>query len=211
MKIMTTTKIKISPKIATKINNAIKEFQSLEKGAVIKNPTHSYKIASISEYSKKVINSNINNATISRLSIKHIVERRGILGATDLINSIPDVVSNPSKIAKSSLGNNRYLFAKMNGKARASVLEVIKNPDGNQVVSAYYMDDKTFRKLVDISGRSDVPPSIPPKGRSTASEISAIQKSTIPSIAPTKKSINNQVVGKFNKTYDNNRSPNNAN
>src|SRR5581483_2521116 len=32
-----------------------------------------------------------------------------------------------------------------------------KTPDGNQVVSAFPIDNKTYGKLVDISGRSDVP------------------------------------------------------
>lgn len=37
--------------------------------------------------------------------------------------------------------------------------EITKTPDSmNQVVSAFHIDDKTYRKLIDISGRPDVPP-----------------------------------------------------
>lgn len=34
-----------------------------------------------------------------------------------------------------------------------------KTPDGNRVVSAFFIDQKTYKKIVDVFGRSDVPSS----------------------------------------------------
>ena len=56
-------------------------------------------------------------------------------------------------------------------------MEVTKTPEGFQVVSAFPIDRKTYGKLVDISGRPDVPPSTPQSGVAE-SDISALQKST---------------------------------
>ena len=89
---------------------------------------------------------------------------------------IPKILSNPTKIVDNSKKRpNSFIFVRLNGKSNGAVIEITKTPDGvHQVVSAFPMDSKTYRKLVDISGRPDVPSlDISP----VESDISTAQKS----------------------------------
>lgn len=171
--IVKTTKVASKERIEVGIFDAIKEFSSLESGVFIKNPNVSLKLGKITSQDASIIGAKIDDVGITRRAIKHIVEQRGER-AREFIESIPDVLTNPSKIADNSIKRpDSFLFAKMNGEARGVVLEITKTPDGNRVVSAFPIDRKTFRKLRDISGRPEVPPS---PQKVAASEISARQK-----------------------------------
>ena len=118
-----------------------------------------------------------SNVGITRKSLKHIIEQRG----EDIISYIPKTLAAPTKIVdNSSKRPNSFLYARMNGNAKAVVLEVTKTPDGvHQVVSAFPVDSKTYKKMVDISGRPDVPPL---HVSAVESEISTAQKVTSDSI-----------------------------
>ena len=170
----------IATPVASRISNIIKNtvmplvegYRSVPRGVPIKSPQETFLIGTI----RKDISEKFNiseDAIISRMSLKHITEQRGE-NAIEIIESIPEVLSSPTKIAdNSSKRPNSYLFARMNGKAKGVVLEVTKTPDANRVVSAYSIDRKTYEKLTDISGRPDVPPlDISP----VESEISTAQK-----------------------------------
>lgn len=125
-------------------SKVIDEFSKLKHGTQIANPEGVISIG--------------KNVVISRRSVKHIIEQRGEL-AHELIHDIPNVLANPTKIVDNSLKRpNSFLYARMNGKARATVLEVTKTPDGkHQVVSAFPMYKHTYEKLVDNSGGPHVP------------------------------------------------------
>lgn len=121
-----------------------------------------------------------DTAFVSHKVIKHIVERRGEL-ALEIVKDIPKVLYCPTKVADNSEKRpSSYLFARMNGKAKAVVLDIAKTPDGNRVVSAFFVDTKTYKKLKDISGRSDVPP----LDISPVESISTAQKSDCHHSAP---------------------------
>ncbi len=140
------------------ILRAVDEFTLLKRGAAIENPEGMLQTGNMSPQNAKLINAQTNEATISRKVIKHIIEQRGD-SAKEIIQSIPDILSNPSKIVNNSAKRpDSFLFAKKNGKNLGTVLEVTKTPDGNRVVTAFQIDNKTYEKLVDISGRTDVPP-----------------------------------------------------
>lgn len=95
---------------------------------------------------------------MSNKALKHIVEERGD-EAYEIVKNIPDILKNPTKVVDNSGKRaNSYLFVKMSGKIKAVVLEVTKRPDGDQVVSAFFTDRKTYEKMKDVSGRADVPP-----------------------------------------------------
>ncbi|GEM_PF-5168874 len=62
---------------------------------------------------------------------------------------IPDYVIDELKKIKP----NSFIFAKMNGKFHGVVLEITKTPDcENQVVSAFPIGLRTFRKMNTVSG-----------------------------------------------------------
>lgn len=125
------------------VENIVNEFSKIPRGVEIQNPDDVVRV--------------IGNVSVSRRSLKHIVEQRGEQ-AREIIHDIPTVLKTPTKIGDNSLKRpDSFLFARMNGKARATVLEVTKTPEGIRVVSAFPMDQKNYEKLVDISGRSDVP------------------------------------------------------
>ena len=181
--VQATKKMAETPK---EIMDVIDEFKPLKKGDVIREPNKTYQVADINEKSKSVIGSKISTVEISRRAIKHIVEQHGEQ-VSEILKMIPEILKNPTKIADNFAKRaNSYLFVKMNGKATGVVLEVIKNPDGNRVVSAFRIDKKTYEKLQDISGRPDVPPSdISP----VESEISTAQRISNKSIAQPEKPV----------------------
>jgi hypothetical protein len=147
--------------ISQGIKNTIEEFKKIGINRKIPEPEKTLKITTIPDEIARKIRLQNQDVLITRKALEHIIERRGVK-ADEFIGSIPDVLNNPTKIGDNSAKRaNSYLFAKMNGKAKGVVLEVIKKPEENQVVSCYFIDKKTYNKLVDISGRSDVPPSIP--------------------------------------------------
>ena len=136
-----------------------KEFLNLAKGRHIENPEMLIELRPLPKDIKKIIHVKNAGVGITRKVIKHITEQRG-QDALYILRSIPDILARPSKIAKNnSKRPNSFLFAKMNGRAKAIILELQNNHECSLIVSAFLMDKKTFKKLVDISGRSDVPSS----------------------------------------------------
>lgn len=130
-------------KVESDLISTANSFSKLERGAKIENPSGVISLG--------------KNVEITRASLKHIVEESG---RENIVAGIAETLSNPTKIADNSAKRaGSFLYARLNGKARATVLEVTKTPDGkHQVVSAFPMDEKSYKKLIDISGRSDVPP-----------------------------------------------------
>ncbi len=132
-------------------------YQSIPDSGAIEFPDRLLSLGTIDPSVSRILH--IPEAVfVSRRVIKHIVERRGEL-ALEIVRDIPKVLFCPTKVADNSEKRpNSYLFARMNGRAKAVALEVTKTPDGNRVVSAFFVDTKTYKKIKDISGRSDVPP-----------------------------------------------------
>jgi hypothetical protein len=135
----------------------INELKEIKPKGIISNPRQLFEIGSISFESMKVINTKYPKVFISKMALKHIIDQRE---SEEIIYLIPEILSNPTKIVDNSLKRlNSFIFAKMNGKYNGAVLEITKTPDcENQVVSAFPIDPRTYRKLEDISGRPDVPP-----------------------------------------------------
>jgi len=171
----------------SQIIKSVKEFQNMKVGAVIPNPNVVFSIGKITDDVAGKLG--IGTETeISRRVIKHIVERRGD-AAEELIRSIPAIIANPSKVSRSKFPG-RLQFTRMDGKGRATVIEVIKKPDGkNQVVTAFFVPRRTFDKLVDISGRPTVPPSTLREVAEQQSKISDFQKPTSESIGQVEKKV----------------------
>lgn len=139
--------------IPKRITNELKE---ISPGEPIKKPNLLFFVGRLSKHTMSVINTKVNNVYISRSALKHIIERRG---NDEIISKIPLIISHPTKIVDNSKKRrNSFILVKMNGKASGVVIEITKTPDENRVVSAFPIDNKTYRKLEDISGRPDVPP-----------------------------------------------------
>ena len=134
----------------------IDELIEIEKGEQIKYPTKLFLVGYISEDIKCLIGIDNTEVYISKRSIKHIIDRRGFVG---IIDELDTIISRPTKVADNSgKRSGSYIFAIMNGKARGAVIEITKTPDCNRVVSAFLISKNTYKKLIDISGRSAVPP-----------------------------------------------------
>ena len=173
--------------IKNNLKNLTEQYKKLPSRGEIEEKIIS--VEKISTEIQKVINSFTPNVEITSKALKHIIERRG-KWADDIIQAIQDILINPSKIADNSIKRpNSFLFIRSNGKAKSLVLEVLKKPDANQVVSAFYTDNKTYNKLLDISGRAAVPPSFRSGERLAASRISALQKRQEISLAQSKKEV----------------------
>lgn len=139
------------------LTNEISILKKLDKDAVIDSPDLAIEIARLSANIIETIRTNSEQVYISRKSLKHIINQRGKT-AEYIIFSIPSILNNPSKISdNSSKRPNSFLFTKMNENAKGVVLEITKTTH-NRVVSAFPIDRKTYRKMIDISGRAAVPP-----------------------------------------------------
>lgn len=135
----------------------INELKEIKPEGIISDSRQLFEVGLISFESMKIISSVSSKVFISKMALKHIIDQRG---SDEIVYLIPKILNNPTKIVDNSKKRqNSYMFVRMNGKSHAAVLEITKTPDSmNQVVSAFHVDDKTYRKLIDISGRSDVPP-----------------------------------------------------
>jgi len=132
------------------------EFSSIEAGHPIKDPLFLHFVGKISLATMRLIKASSRNVYISNLALKHIIEQRG---NERIIYKIPQILSCPTKIVDNYRKRiNSFILVRMNGKANGAVIEITKTPDQNRVVSAFPIDTKTYKKLKDISGRSDVPP-----------------------------------------------------
>lgn len=117
----------------------------------ILNPEQVFEIGYISAGAMTVIGANSLKVYVSKKALKHIIDRRG---SAEIIYLIPGILSNPTKITDNSFKRQHsFILAKMNGRYRGVVLEITKTPDyENQVVSAFIIDPKTYKKMSDISG-----------------------------------------------------------
>lgn len=151
------------------LNHEISILKKLGEDAMIDSPDKVIEIARLSTTVIKMIKTESAQVYISRKSLKHIMNRRGDM-AEYIIFSIPSILNNPSKISdNSNKRQNSFLFAKMNGNAKGVVLEITKTTRDNRVVSAFSIDRKTYRKMIDISGRTAVPPFATPKSSEKSS------------------------------------------
>ena len=135
----------------------VKELSSLERGQMIERPSKLLYVARISNNIAHIMNTSAVEVYISRRVIKHIIERRGYQTKW-VFDNLPKVIRNPTKIvANSNKKIFSYILANNIGRIIGVVVET-KTPDYCQVISAYPIDKKTYRKLVDISGRAEFPP-----------------------------------------------------
>lgn len=136
---------------------AVKELSSLERGQMIERPSKLLYVARISNSIAYIMNTSAVEVYISRRAIKHIIERRGDQTKW-VFDNLPKAIRNPTKIvANSNKKEFSYILANNIGRIIGVVVET-KTPDYCQVISAYPIDKKTYRKLVDISGRAEFPP-----------------------------------------------------
>ncbi|MFA4833563.1 MAG: hypothetical protein WC619_01800 [Patescibacteria group bacterium] len=182
-------------KLINDFQSAIAEVEKLKripKGMPINEAKKTFEVTTLPEDIVNNLKLENSKVTITRQALKHVVEYEN-RSMENLVKSIPDILTNPTKIADNSAKRpNSYLFAKMNGKARGVVLEVTKTPDGNQVVSAFPISRHTYDELVDISGRAAVPPSVPGKPGVPAS-LSGVRDTTNIKIAQPKKIVNTEM------------------
>ena len=135
----------------------IEEIENAGFHGHVTNSAQIFFVAYLSRSTSAVIGTDTKEVFVSKASLKHIFDQRDDVA---IIFDIPDIVRQPTKIADNSSKRRRsFLFVKMNGKAKGVVVEITKTPDQNRVVSAFPIDRKTYKKLKDISGRPDVPPS----------------------------------------------------
>ena len=169
--------------VSQEMKLATEEFKKMKVFQQIKEPDKLLPVIRLPDEISSIIKADNPEVTITRRALKHIVERRDIV-ADEFVNAIPDVLSNPSKIADNTAKTpDSYLFAKMNGKAKGVVLEVKKTPKGNRVVSAFPIDRKTYGKIKDISGRAEFPPFELAKGKNYQQILSDVRNINKPSIA----------------------------
>jgi len=93
---------------------------------------------------------------VSRKSLKHIIDRRG-KNAERVLHHLPDAVTKPLKISDNSHKRQQSLLVthKVESEYIVAVVEQTKTPGVFRVVSAFLMDHKTHKKLIDISGRAE--------------------------------------------------------
>jgi hypothetical protein len=95
---------------------------------------------------------------ISSETINHIFERREKI-AKKVILFISEIISNPTKISDNSVKRiDSYIFIGFNEKIIGVVIEKTKTTGVNQVVFAFPINARTYRKIIDISGRAESPP-----------------------------------------------------
>ncbi len=95
---------------------------------------------------------------ISRMALKHIIERRESM-AYSFIKAIPIAISQPVKVVDNSLKReNSFLFIHHDVAIICVVVEKTKTTRICQVVSAFPVHFKIYKKMIDISGRAELPP-----------------------------------------------------
>lgn len=140
------------------LTSTVEELSHIEGAGHISKPNDLLYITQLSEKTVKIMEGVCPDVYISRRAIKHIIDRRGQY-VHFVCKSIPSVLENPTKIVDNSVKRkNSYLLAQFGTKIVGVVLDTTKTPDKCQVVSAFLINQRTYEKLIDISGRAEFPP-----------------------------------------------------
>lgn len=138
-------------KIPSKI---IKELKSVESRGRIAVPELLFIAGKITQKVARFINTKTLKVFISRKSLKHIIDQRKDK-ANEVIDAIPDTIQIPDLLIDNShKRHHSFLFIKkISPKNYGVVVEITKTPGfENQVVSAFIIDRKTYKKLSENSG-----------------------------------------------------------
>lgn len=88
----------------------------------ILNPEQVFEIGRVSSRTMNLIMAKSPKVFISKMALKHIIDRRG---SEKIIYLIPGILSNPTKIVDNSVKRpSSFIFAKMNGEYHGVVLEI---------------------------------------------------------------------------------------
>jgi hypothetical protein len=144
-----------------KLMACAQKLAALPKNAAITNPDGCLRVGVLNKNSAALVDALEVEVFISRRALKHIVDRRADEWRT-VVFKMAETLFVPDKIADNAGKRpNSFLFAKETGKIHGVVLEILKNLGKNEVVTSYMIDGKTFKKIKDIAGGSDVPSSAP--------------------------------------------------
>jgi hypothetical protein len=144
-----------------KLMACARELAALPKNAPIADPDGRLCVGILNKNSAALVNAFDIEVFISRRALKHIVDRRADEWRV-VVSKMTETLLSPDKIADNAGKRpNSFLFAKETGKIHGVVLEILKNLGKNEVVTSYMIDKKTFKKIKDIAGGSDVPSSAP--------------------------------------------------
>ena len=140
------------------LKRAIEELESITDSGSIRRPHDSYFVAYVQADAARALKIWNRRVSISRRSIKHILERRA--SKSDIIfGELKLVIERPTKIVNNSHKRmNSLMFIRSAEITIAVIVETTERPGGCQVISAFLMDQKTYEKLIDISGRAESPP-----------------------------------------------------
>ncbi len=108
---------------------------------------------------KKLVMFITDGIFITHDRLVHIIKHRALLAGT-VVAALPFVLNSPGKIGDNSKKrSNSYVYCRKIGRiAIRVVVEETKTPGISRVVSAFPMSLKDYEKLIDISGRADIPP-----------------------------------------------------
>lgn len=194
------------------IKDLTNQYKNLSRGADIVDPEKPNLISPVNKSATQRLGLS-GQASVTNKTIKHIVESHGDQ-ANEIIEAIPKTLAEPTKVVDNSAKRaNSYLFARKNGKNYGVVLEVTKTPDGDRVVSAFRVDNKTYEKMTDIFGRTasrsaGFPPFATPEGEIQLSRLSGVKDSIDTSLSKTDDFVNKNPAGdlpplpKLSKTSD---------
>lgn len=138
---------------------AYEEFKKIPPGELISEPGKLLFVEIIpDDISMRMGILKNSEVYISRMALKHIVERRKSK-AKLVIDVIPKAIRRPFKVVDNSRKrNDSFLFLYSNGLVVCVVVEKTKTTQHCQVVSAFPVYKKIYEKMVDISGRAELPP-----------------------------------------------------
>lgn len=155
--------------IVQKLLVTVREFSGLGYSELISNPEEMLFVVEISKEHARIVDLEDRVILVSRKVLKHITEQRGSK-TEEIVRKMPYVLCAPTKIVDNSIKKlNSYLFVRiLDEKGVAVVIEITKTPRRGEVVSAFPVDNKTYRKMIDISGRAEFPPYEAPKGELSA-------------------------------------------
>lgn len=140
------------------LKQAIGDLRSIKDAGSIRHPHRCYFIAYLNGDVAHMIKAEQRGVFISRRSIKHILERRGS-NAEAVFGELKGVIEKPTKIVdNSSKRKDSFIFIRSAEITVAAIIEITEKPGSCQVVSAFLMDQKTYEKQIDISGRAEFPP-----------------------------------------------------
>lgn len=136
-----------------------RELKMISTGSPIPNHSDMLLVSRIPDIiSQKIGLTNNSYAYISRMALKHIIERRGLI-AESIVLKIPSAISNPSKVVDNSKKRkNSFLFLHPDDFVLCVVMEKTKTTWECQIVSAFPISPKTYEKMIGISGRAEFPP-----------------------------------------------------